>query len=258
MSLIPAVLAILTALSGGSAFAPQNVPAATPAEGISREGAATSSSPVAPTFERRLRDRERRLRDGWKGWAKGFAYFVAFVGAVAAALGLPLLWGRGEPIFATMAAAMFLLLFGVLVWGIVWGQVTPNRSRPQVLPYFEQRLDGTDTFLAGYDLLRHSRALDETAERLSLRPLSTFESGDDLKGEELRWFSARDALPTVEGLLADLSENDDFPAEVTSDLACLREALQRACARDVRFCLLLRQQDRATLSEMDARRGSFF
>ena len=183
---------------------------------------------------------------------------MAFVGAVAAALGLPLLWGRGEPIFATMVAAVFLLLVGVLVWGLVWGRATPNRSRPQVLPYFEQPLDGTDTFLAGYDLLRHSRALDETAERLSLRPLSTFESGDDLLGEELRWFSARDALPTVEGLLAALSENNAFPPEVTSDLARLRHALQRACARDVRFCLLLRQQDWASGHEMDARRGSFF
>ncbi len=179
---------------------------------------------------------------------------MAFVGAVAAALGLPLLWGRGEPIFATMVAAVFLLLVGVLVWG----RVTPNRSRPQVLPYFEQPLDGTDTFLAGYDLLRHSRALDETAERLSLRPLSTFEAGDDLKGEESRWFSARDALPTVEGLFAAVSENDAFPPEVTADLARLREALQRACARDVRFCLLLRQQDRATPYEMSVRKGSFF
>jgi hypothetical protein len=173
------------------------------------------------------------------------------VGAGAAAVGLLLLWGRGEPFLASVATAAFLFLVGTLLG-------TPDRSRPQVLPYFEQRLGGTDTFLAGCHLLRHSRALDDMAEHLSLQSLSDFESGDDLMGEELCWFSARDVLPTVEGLLSAVSENNTFPPKVTSNLTGLRDALQRAGARDVRFCLLLRQQDWASGHEMDSRRGSFF
>lgn len=130
--------------------------------------------------------------------------------------------------------------------------------RVRVLPYFERPVGGTDTWLAGESLLWHSRLFDEAATRCGVIPLSAFASGDDLiPGEELRWFEAADALRTAERLLeADVAAA--LPAGVVADLERLRDTLRLACAKGIKFCLLVREGSFASGHEMSVRKGSFF
>ncbi|EEF57387.1 hypothetical protein, partial [Pedosphaera parvula] len=130
--------------------------------------------------------------------------------------------------------------------------------RVRLLPYFERRLGGADTWMHGEKLLWHSRLLDETAIKHGVRPLSDFTSGDDMiHGEVLEWFVADDALRTVNYLL-ETSGVTNFPDGVISDLGKLQHALKDAHSKDVRFCLLLREGSSASGAEMDQRQGSFF
>jgi hypothetical protein len=158
----------------------------------------------------------------------------------------------GDLIRAGVAAAIFLLL----VWGLVAG--VRDQFQVRVLPYFERPVGGIDTWLAGENLLWHSRSLDEAAARCGVAPLSAFASGDDLiPGEELSWFDPSDALRTAERVLeADVAQT--LPAGVVTDLERLRDALRRASAQGIRFCLLVREGSVASGHEMSLRKGSFF
>jgi hypothetical protein len=179
------------------------------------------------------------------------AIFLTISGATAGISLAAIFRGGGDAPFTSLATAVFLFLALATCLSV------PNLFRVRVLPYFERRLGGTDTWLAGESLLWHSRHLDATAAQLSVRPLSEFASGDDLiRGEELRWFSAEDGLRTVERLMQP-DAAASFSADVVSDLSRLRDALRLACSQGVRFCLLLREGSGTSGYEMGQRRGSF-
>jgi hypothetical protein len=177
---------------------------------------------------------------------------LAVSGTLATYTLVPIFAGRGNAILASVATAVFLfflLSFGVSV---------RDWFRVRVLPYFECRLGGADTWLAGESLLWHSRVLDEIATACGVTPLSAFASGDDLvPGEELHWFDSGDALRTTERLL-DADVAAALPVAVVADLERLRDALRLAVERGVRFCLLVREGSFASGWEMDLRKGSFF
>ncbi len=130
--------------------------------------------------------------------------------------------------------------------------------RVRVVPYFEKRLGGIKTFLAGEAIFLHSGHLDGIATQLGIRPLSAFASGDDLIwGECLEWFTAQEALRTVECLMqSDATPN--LPSSVFSDLSQLRDALNIAVSTNTRFCLLIREGSSTSGAEMERRKGSFF
>lgn len=175
------------------------------------------------------------------------------VAVVLGALAIPpLFWGSGSVLAAAVAGS-------ILVLALV-GQVSSilDMLSACVLPFFEEKVGGTDTFLAGKALLWHSRALDETASRLGVTPLSDFASGDPLiLGESQSWFSASDLLATTEALLADESVAI-LPAPVVSDLAKLRDAMRLASDRGTRTSLHLREGNSASFHEMEMRGGSYF
>ena len=130
--------------------------------------------------------------------------------------------------------------------------------RVRIVPYFEKRIGGVKTVLAGKNLFLHSRQLDELAGQFGVRPLSDFASGDDLvRGEVLQWYSADDALRTLDRLL--LSDaTASLPSSVCSDLSLIREALNMAVSTNTRFCFLLREGSAMSGAELDKRQGSFF
>lgn len=165
---------------------------------------------------------------------------------------VPTLVGVGSVFSASFAAAM-------LIWAVV-GTILGNLDSRQarVLPYFERRLGGIDTWLAGEYLLANSRALDQIAFELGVTPLSEFASGDPLiAGETTAMFDAAPALLTVDALLgAEITRMLGEP--VVSDLTRLRAALALAQEQGVRFSLHLRQGNTASGYEMDMRRGSYF
>jgi hypothetical protein len=179
---------------------------------------------------------------------------VALVTLATAVVGLD---GVTVPSWGDAArAAVAVALFLTFAAGAV--AASRDRYRVAVLPYFERPVGDTDTFLAGEELLRHSRALDEAAARCGVTPLSAFASGDDLiPGETLTWFDPADALRTTERLLAS-DALAALPAGVAADLGLLRDSLGRASGQGIRFCLLLREGSFASGHEMSVRRGSFF
>jgi hypothetical protein len=164
--------------------------------------------------------------------------------------------GKGDTTSAGIAATVFLAIFLFLVC-VTWGGVR-NLFRVRVLPYFERPLGQKNTWLAGENLLRHSRQLDKIAAGLGVRPLSDFASGDDLiRGESLRWFPPEDALRTTERLLeADISAT--LLPNVVSDLTSIRDALRLACSQSVKFCFLIREGSSTSGLELERRKGSFF
>jgi hypothetical protein len=177
---------------------------------------------------------------------------LTFSGIVAAISIFTIFEGTGSAGFTSAATAVFLYF--------AWAGIAsvPDLFRGRVLPYFERRLGGAQTWLAGESLLWNSRRLDAAAAALGVRPLSEFASGDDMvSGERLCWFSPEEALLTAERLIQP-DAAVSLPAGALSDLTFLRDALRLASSQGVRFCLLLREGNSASAYEMDLRQGSFF
>ncbi|MDB6031260.1 MAG: hypothetical protein JWM16_1598 [Verrucomicrobiales bacterium] len=174
------------------------------------------------------------------------------VATILAAIGFwQLFYGKG-----VLLPGLFTAAFLVLLVSSVSGTI--DQLRVRVIPYFETRVGDVDTWLSGKSLLWHSRDLDELSEYLSIRPLSSFVSGDDLvQGEELQFFDPNDALPTLDKLIT-RSKASRFPKQLVSDLTKLRDALKSASEKQVRFCLILREGTTASGHEMSLRKGSFF
>jgi hypothetical protein len=151
---------------------------------------------------------------------------------------------------------LFTSTFLVMMLSTIWSTV--DQFRVRVVPYYERKLGDVDTWETGKSLLAHSRDLDELTEFLNLPSLSQFASGDDLvEGEQLAFFPAEKALPTVEKLIL-RSKASRFSKDLISDLINLRDALKVAARRNVRFCLLLREGSTTSGQEMAIRQGSFF
>ena len=178
--------------------------------------------------------------------------FLSIVTVIAGVACLPILFGNGYLFYASCAGAIFVLLLISAVLGII------DNFRAQALPYFERRLNGTDTWLAGKDLLWNSHALDEIAVSLRVTPLCDFVSGDPLRAGEMHdMFEARDALTTCEALL-NAETTARLGAQLLSDLSKLRDALIIANESGVQFSLHLREGSSVSGQEMDLREGSYF
>jgi hypothetical protein len=162
-----------------------------------------------------------------------------------------LFYGKGV-LLPGLLTATFLVMLVSSVCGMI------DQLRVRVIPYFEKPLGDVDTWLSGKGLLWHSRDLDQLSDFLSLPRLSSFASGDDLvRGEELQFFDPKDALPTLEKMLT-RSKASRFSKQLVADLTSLRDALQSASEKQVRFCFILREGSTASGQEMSLRKGSFF
>lgn len=177
---------------------------------------------------------------------------LTLICAIAALTILPIGLGYDSALLASIGAA---LLFFVVITSLCG---TRDILRARILPYFEVPLGDTRTWLAGKALLKHSRLLDDSAQRLGVTPLSAFASGDPLiPGESHTMHDAAEALITVEALLLS-PETGLLGSRVHDDLVRLQEALALAKARGVRFNLHLREGSTASGHEMDMRTGSYF
>jgi hypothetical protein len=199
----------------------------------------------APVFYR------RHCNHIFRGYVK-VVLWLAGTGTLAV-MGVLAYFEEGRfPFLAAFFVAAFLYF---LVAFFLSGR---DMLRVRLLPYFSKRLGDASSFAEGKSLLWHTRQLDDIAAKLGARPLSDFASGDDMiLGERLRWFDPQPAFETVSRLL-ECPEAAGFPAELKSDLKCLREALASACSKQIQFCFLLREGSFASGLEMDRRKGSFF
>ncbi len=183
-------------------------------------------------------------------WAMGVT------GLVALTLDLAAVFANGPLFLAALASAVFLV-FGLLA--SVGAMIDCRTAR--VMPYFRRHVGEIDTFLAGEALARHLPFLDDLAARCDLPPLSAFGFADDLNGETLTWHNPSEGLRTVLRLrnsLQELPEDVLDHLAVLEDLQKLEQALQRAEAQDIPFCLLFRHGNTTSGHEWSVRQGTAF
>lgn len=199
-----------------------------------------------------------QLHSGRFRSAKIYAATVVSVTALLFLLTLGgTLLGPVPPLVTAVVAAVFVA-FGLL------GGVTclyDTTRYVQVIPYFQRRLGGIDTFLAGQSIARNLKQLDEIALLQDVPPLSTFGFADDLRGESLIWHDPNKGLQTILAIQEYLRKGDVPQALVESltlDLEKWQHALERAAAENVLFCILLRHGNTTSGHEWDVRKGSAF
>lgn len=178
----------------------------------------------------------------------GCLFLVGVAGAVL---------GSIPPLVAAISGALFIL-FGFI--GSI-GSIYATSRYVQIIPYFQRRLGGIDTFLAGHTLVRYLNQLDGIAMNQNVQPISSFGFADDLLGEEVVWHDPKIGLQTIGRIQAALNQLDipnTIKRALLSDLAKWRQALERAVAEQVLFCVLLRHGNSTSAHEWEVRKGFAF
>lgn len=188
------------------------------------------------------------------------ARFRGFLLLVAAASGV-LGWGAifRDWSIGLATAATVLLVYALIVQVADLFSAPPHKLA-RIVPYFEAKVPGPDTFVNGYALARHCRYLDALALNEDLDPISTFGFADSLRGEDARWHAPDQGLEAVEALLERLRRSPTLvpePEAVVEDLERLRHKLQEASRLGVRFCLHLRMDWAYSPQEFDIRTGRY-
>ncbi|XZE17450.1 hypothetical protein SH449x_002701 [Pirellulaceae bacterium SH449] len=166
-------------------------------------------------------------------------------------------FGYFPPLAAAVLGAVFLF-FGLFV---PVASVYDTKHYVQVIPYFQRRIGGIDTFLAGHTMVRYLEQLDLIAKEQNVKPISSFGFGDDLLGDEVVWHDPTIGLKSIcaiQSVLKQSSIPDAIEKPLQSDLAKWQHALELAAAEHVSFCVLLQHGDSTSGHEWDVRRGSAF
>jgi len=129
----------------------------------------------------------------------------------------------------------------VVLGGCCYGAFVDSRI-VRIIPMYEQRLAGAETFLIGHALARNWGHLDQLATAQAVRPLSDFGFNDPLVGEQVIWHSAVEVLPTVRTLIAEVAKRPavvDTHDAVTSELKRWEHAFALAQEQNIRLALLV-------------------
>lgn len=161
------------------------------------------------------------------------------------------------PLVTAFFGAVFIL-YGLIV-GL--GSIHDTKRYVQVIPYFQRRLGGIDTFLAGKTMVRYLAQLDLIATNQNVRPISAFGFADDLLGEEVVWYDPTVGLQSICAIQCALTQSnvpDTIGRPLLSDLSKWQHALELAAAEHVAFSVLLRHGNSTSGHEWDVRQGSAF
>jgi hypothetical protein len=164
-----------------------------------------------------------------------------------------------EVVFHLWPAAPAAVAGGIFLYFLLLAPRTISESRKvRIIPYFDRRTGGPETFTSGHALARNALDLDDLAAWLGLAPLGSFGFADDLCGERVVWHDPASGLRTVSGLLAELRREPGLmEAEVLADLEKIEARLQVAVKEGALFCLLLRHGSTWSGQELSVRRGFF-
>jgi hypothetical protein len=106
-----------------------------------------------------------------------------------------------------------------------------------------------------------SVVLEELAERLGVKPLSSFGFTDDYYEQEVRWHPASEGLRTVEALLRGRGSLPVASPGVAEDLQALASVVRTAAEQRVGFSLVLRLHAKDSMQVVrtrEVRQGSFW
>jgi hypothetical protein len=166
-------------------------------------------------------------------------------------------FGFFPPLVTAFFGAMFILV-GLIG---VFASIYDTTRYVQIIPYFQRRLGGIDTFLAGRTMVCFLKQLDRIAENQNAKPISSFGFADDLLGQEVLWHDPMTGLQTIDAIQSVVQQSsipDAIGRPLLSDLAKWHHALERAAAEHVSFCVLLRHGNATSGHEWDVRQGSAF
>lgn len=167
------------------------------------------------------------------------------------------LWLPDSLLFGVVVVDAVMLLGNI---GLQTGIMEAMRYA-SVVPYFEQRVGGIDTFSHGMSLARHMAALAALAVSEGIAPLSDFGWNDDLLGEPLHWHdpvTGREAFERLISRVPALSLEAGEEGRLLDDLQRVLRALKIAESRKIRFCLLLRHSQATSAQEWELRKGTCF
>jgi hypothetical protein len=181
--------------------------------------------------------------------AFGITGFLCLLGLLGA------IFSYVPPLVAAFLAAIFVL------FGLISAIASFFDNYVQIIPYFQRPLRGIDTFLAGHTLVLFLNQLDRIAEQQNVRTISSFGFADDLQGEQVIWHEPHVGLQTIlaiQNAVRQLNVPQATARLLIADLSKWQQALERACAEQVLFSVLLRHGNSTSGHEWDVRQGSAF
>ena len=176
---------------------------------------------------------------------------------------LPFIALLAGTVFGPIPAGVTAMAGAIALFGLCGslGGLYDAYRHAQIHPYFQRPVGNIDTFCVGRSLARYFKQLDSIATGAGVKPLSAFGFNDDMRGETLQWHSPSEGLMTCRALLRNI-ETGHAPMTVKialkADLTKWTDALERAQAESVLFCILLRHCNATSGHEWDVRQGSAF
>jgi len=160
-----------------------------------------------------------------------------------------------------MTAFLILLIFACV------GFIDPGAAckwvkDARIVPYFETKVPGDDTFLKNGNLIvRNCKYLDACASADGARTLSSFGFTAPYENWRVKWHNPDDGIQTISCLLDHIGRGDlilhDGPSTAI-ELRKIADKLQTAKLNNVRFCLHLRIDSDYSPVEFDRREGRYF
>jgi hypothetical protein len=212
------------------------------------------------------KQRRRQLRfhvknAAWIAWVPVVGFGLSSAGLIAAR-------ALAQDGAGLSTAKLAILWFGFVSFGLGLASLltVPFRLRARIVPYFAHQIEeygGTSStaFVRGRGLHREIIVLEELADGLGVRPLSTFGFADDYYGQAVHWHAAAEGVKTAEALGRAVGARLPAAPDVAQDLEALAAVLRLAAGRGVPFCLALRIQGKDSLqvvSSMEGRQGRFW
>lgn len=204
-----------------------------------------------------------RLHRKWMTW---WIPWIFVIGLCVSVLGLVPAIAAFRENGAIARLAVFALFAALFSWAVLLWLIGPLLFRPRIVPYFARELGeyGGKTMAAfprGRELYREIVALEQLAQSLRVRPLSTFGFAYDYYEQQVRWHPAAEGLRTVEALRQGLDARLTTTPGLADDLEALAQVVRAAADRAVDFSLVLRLHAKDNMQAVrtrETRQGSFW
>jgi hypothetical protein len=212
--------------------------------------------------EQRQRQLRFHLKQGaWIAWVPVVGFGLSSMGLIAAR-------ALAQDGVGLSTAKLAFLWFGFVSFGLGLAALltVPFRLKARIVPYFARQIaeyggKSARAFVRGRGLYREIAALENLADTLGVKPLSTFGFADDFYGQKVQWHAASEGVKTVEALRQGLGARLPAALDAAHDLEALASVLRVAADQGVDFCLALRIHRKDSLqvvSSMELRQGRFW
>jgi len=223
----------------------------------------TSNPNDLPRILSEQRRHQVSLHRKWMTW---WIPWIFVIGLCVSILGLVPAISVFQQDGVTTRLVVFALSAVFFGWAVVLWLIGPLLFRPRIVPYFARELGeyGGKTmaaFVRGRELYQEITALEQLAQSLGVRPLSTFGFAYDYYEQQVQWHPATEGLRTTETLRQGLAARPTVTPGLADDLDALAQVLRTAADCAVDFSLVLRLHAKDNMQAVrtrETRQGSFW